>query len=102
MIKTILQEGFVLKSKGYYKHAIEAFYKALELDSTSAELLLEIAELYYLMGDEERALSYIESILDKNPTHIETLVLLKNIFINKKFLLFLLSKTALFIIFSAS
>ena len=28
MIKELLQEGFLLKSKGYYKHAIEAFYKA--------------------------------------------------------------------------
>ncbi|MBQ7764363.1 tetratricopeptide repeat protein [bacterium] len=84
MIKAILQEGFVLKSKGYYKHAIEAFYKALEFDNTSAELLLEIAELYYLLNDEERALNYIESILEKNPTHIETLKLLKNIFINKQ------------------
>ena len=33
MIKEILQEGFILKEKGYYKHAIEAFYKALEVDN---------------------------------------------------------------------
>jgi len=84
MIKRLLQEGFILKSKGYYKHAIEAFYKALELDNSSSELLLEIAEVYYLMGDEERTLNYIEQILEHNPTHIESLNLLKKIFVNKK------------------
>ena len=60
MIREILREGFVLKEKGYYKRAIESFYKALELDSSSVELLLEIAECYYFLDDEERALSYIE------------------------------------------
>ena len=73
MIKKILQEGFILKTKGYYKPAIEAFYKALELDNTSSELLLEIADCYYSMGEEERALNYIEQILEKAPTHIDTL-----------------------------
>lgn len=84
MIKNILQEGFILKTKGYYKHAIEAFYKALELDNASPELLFEIADSYYLMGDEEHALSYIEQVLEKIPTHIESLKLLKKIFIDKQ------------------
>ncbi len=84
MIKDLLQDGFILKSKGFYKHAIESFYKALEQDNNSSELLLEIAETYYLMKDEERALNYIEQILEKDPTHIESLKLLKNIFLNKK------------------
>lgn len=84
MIKDLLKEGFILKSKGYYKHAIEAFYKALEIDNTSPELLLEIADTYYLMGEEEHAINYLELILDKNPTHIGSLKLLEKIFINKK------------------
>lgn len=83
MIKDLLQEGFALKNRGHYKHAIEVFYKALELDNTSNELLLEIAELYYKMQNEERALNYIEQILDNNPKHIEALKLLKQIFIDK-------------------
>lgn len=83
MIKQLLKEGFVLKSKGYYKHAIETFYKALELDNKSSELLLEIAESYYLMHDEERALNYIEQIIEMNPSHIESLKLLKKIFLDK-------------------
>lgn len=83
MIKNLLQEGFLLKKKGYYKHSIKAFYKALELDNTSLELLLEIADCYYLMNNEERTLSYIEQILNKNPMHVDSLKLLEKIFINK-------------------
>ena len=83
MIKNLLQEGFALKSNGHYKHAIEVFYKALEEDNSSSELLLEIANLYYLMHNEERALSYIEQILNKEPSHINSLKLLKKIFIDK-------------------
>lgn len=84
MIKEILQEAFILKSKGYYKHSIEAFYKALELDNKSSELLLEIADCYYLMHDEERALNYIEQVLEFDSTHIDSLKLLKRIFIDKE------------------
>ncbi len=83
MIKDLLKEGFILKSKGYYKHAIEAFYKALEIDNTSPELLLEIADTYHRMGEEEHALNYLELVLDKNPTHIASLKLLEEIFISK-------------------
>ena len=84
MIKELLQEGFILKSKGKYKHAIEFFYKALEIDDTSSELMLEIAECYYFMGDIERALNYIEQSLQKNPAHIGSLKLLKQIFMGNK------------------
>lgn len=84
MIKNILKEGFILKSKGFYKQAIETFYKALEIDNTSSELLLEIAECYYLIKDFERAINYLEQILDKYPTHINSIKLLRNIFIDKE------------------
>lgn len=84
MIKKYLQEGFELKRKGYYKHSIESFYKVLELDNSCEEVLLEIAESYYLINDEERAFSYIEQILTKNPLHVDSLKLLQKIFIDKK------------------
>lgn len=80
MIKNLLLEGFTLKSQGHYKHAIEVFYKALEHDNASSELLLEIADLYFLMGNTERALNYIEQILEKEPAHIPSLKILKKIF----------------------
>lgn len=84
MIKNLLQEGFALKNKGHYKRAIEVFYKALEEDNNSTELMLEIASLYYKIQNEEKALNYIEQILNKNPEHLEALKLLKQIFIDKK------------------
>ena len=34
MIKDLIQEAFILKTKGYYKHAIETFYRILELDNS--------------------------------------------------------------------
>ena len=80
MIKDLLQEAFALKASGHYKHAIEVFYKALELDNTSSELLLEIADLYDKLGNEEKALNYIEQILNKEPTHVEALKFLKHVF----------------------
>jgi len=83
MIKNLLQEGFILKQRGHFKKAIEVFYKALEEDNTSSELLLEIADLYYKLNDEERSLGYIEQILDRDPEHINALKLLKQIFIDK-------------------
>ena len=84
MIKNLLQDGFILKSKGFYKHAIESFYKALEQDNNSSELLLEIAETYYLMKDNERTLNYIEQVLEKEPTHVDSLKLLKRVFLDRK------------------
>lgn len=84
MIKNLLQEGFVLKNRGHYKHAIEILYKALEQDNTSSELLYEIAETYKLMGNEEKALWYIQQVLKTDSLHVLSLKLLKNIFIEKK------------------
>jgi tetratricopeptide (TPR) repeat protein len=83
MIKDLLNEGFVLKSQGYYKHAIEVFYKVLELDNTSVEVLYEIAESYYRMGELERALNYLEQVLESCPSHIDGLRLLEKVFISK-------------------
>ena len=83
MIKNLLQEGFIQKNRGHYKNAVEVFYKALEEDNNSSELLFEIADLYYRMQNEEKSLSYIEQILAKNPEHIGALKLLQQIFIDK-------------------
>lgn len=84
MIKDIIQEAFILKSKGYYKNAIESFYRALGEDNSSIELLYEISECYFHMDDYERALNYLEQVLETSPTHINGLKLLKKIFIKKQ------------------
>lgn len=84
MIKELLKEAFILKTKGYYKNALEVFYKALEYDNSSLELFLEIAKCYYAMGDEEHSINYVEIVLEKNPAHINALKFLKQLFIDKK------------------
>lgn len=84
MIKETLQEAFLLKTKGYYRHAIENFYKAIDSEDFSVELLFEIAQCYFFMNNTERALNYIEQILETNPIHIESLKLLKEIFVKKQ------------------
>ena len=45
--------------------------------------MLEIADCYYLLQDEERALNYIEQVLATNPTHIGALKFLMHIFVSK-------------------
>lgn len=84
MINELIKKGFILKKQGYYKKALEVFYNVLSLDSDSVELLYEIANLYYLLNNEEIAISYIEQVLKRNPLHIESMILLKNIFLSKK------------------
>ena len=79
MIKNLLQEGFALKDRGHYKHAIEVFYKALEEDNTSTELLFEIADLYYRMQKE------LSTILNKFWTEFRNISPLLNFW--KKYLL---------------
>ena len=83
MIKDIIQEAFILKSKGYYKNAIESFYKALGEDNSSIELMYEISECYFFIEDFERSLNYLEQVLENSPTHLQSLRLLKEIFIKK-------------------
>ena len=46
MIKSLLQEMFILKERGYYKQAIEILYKLLEMSETqeaSEEIFYELA-----------------------------------------------------------
>ena len=83
MINELIKKGFILKKQGYYKKALEIFYNVLSMDNNSVELLYEIANLYYLLKNEEIAISYIEQVLKRNPLHIESMILLKNIFLNK-------------------
>jgi len=84
MIKDLIKKGFYLKKEKHYKQAIEVFYKVLEQDNKSAEVLMEIAELYYLINNEEKALNYIEQIIKINEMHIGALKLLEQIFLDKK------------------
>lgn len=76
MIKNLLQEMFILKSRGYYKQAIEILYKLLEYTESpeeSIEILYELAEIYFFSANLERAKHYIDKLLDLNPHHTEGL-----------------------------
>lgn len=73
MIKILLQEMFLLKEKGYYKQAIETLYKLLELVETTEEtneIIYELADVYFLTKNNERAIHYLEKLLETEPNHI--------------------------------
>lgn len=96
MIKNLLQEMFLLKEKGYYKQAIEILYKLLEIVETqdeTNEIIYELAEVYFLANNHERATHYLEKLLEVSPNHALALRLqiklsgdepTKRIFIAKK------------------
>lgn len=77
-----IQHAFELKEQKCYKQAIEMLYKALETESDNIEVLFQIGELYFLMGNSQRAIQYLEKVLLKNPTHSDSLALLKKIYIS--------------------
>lgn len=79
-----IKESFDLKEQGYYKQAIEMLYKALAIDYDNVEILSQLAELYYLLENNQRAIDYIEKALDIKPKHLVALELLKKIQIQEK------------------
>lgn len=50
-----IKRAFELKSQECYKQAIEMLYKALETESDNVEILYQIAELYFLLHNYDRA-----------------------------------------------
>lgn len=86
MIKSLLQEMFILKERGYYKQAIEILYKLLEMSETpeeSEEIFYELAEVYFYSGNIDRANHYVEKLLETNSTHIDALKLQIKLLANK-------------------
>lgn len=71
-----ITQSFDLKRQGYYKQAIEMLYKALSIESNNVEILSQLADLYFLLGNEERAKQYIDKTLEVNPQHLDCLKLL--------------------------
>ncbi len=62
-----LKTAFDYKNNGDYKKAIDYFYKALALDEESSEIMTELAFLYTKLFQYDRAVSYYEQILLRNP-----------------------------------
>lgn len=79
-----ITQSFDLKRQGFYKPAIEMLYKALTIENNNVEILSQLAELYYLLENYQRAINYIEKTLELNPLHIDCLKLMKTIYMKDK------------------
>ena len=75
-----IKRAFELKSQECYKQAIEMLYKALETESDNVEILYQIAELYFLLHNYDRAEQYLEKVLTSLPGHIASLKLSRTIY----------------------
>lgn len=80
-MKNIMIEAFDLKRQGYYKQAIEVYYKLLSETEDNIEILAELADLYFLMKNNSKSLHYIEKVLELDPEHVQSLITLKNIYL---------------------
>ena len=76
-------EAFELKRQGYYKQAIEVYYKLLSETDDNVEILVELADLYFLMKNLSKATHYIEKVLEIEPKHIQALEILKKIYVSQ-------------------
>ena len=79
-----ITKSFDLKRQGYYKPAIEMLYKALNIENNNVEILSQLAELYYLLGNYQRAKNYIEKTLELNNNHFYCLDLMRKILVSEK------------------
>ncbi len=82
-MKNVMTEAFDLKRKGYYKQAIEVYYKLLSEISDNVEVLSELADLYYLLKNNERAVHYVTKALEIESEHINSLVVLKKVYLSE-------------------
>ena len=82
-MKNAMIEAFELKRKGYYKQAIEIYYKLLSKVSDNVEILAELADLYYLLNNNDRALHYIAKSLEIKSDHIGSLKVLRKVYISE-------------------
>ena len=83
-MKQVMIEAFELKQKGYYKQAIEIFYKLLAKENDNIEILSELGELYLLLKNYDRAINYTNKALEINNSHIHSLSTACKIYIEKK------------------
>ena len=64
-----IKKAFEYKNNGDYKEAIDFFYKALAIDNESAEIMSELADLYSKLCQYDRAFSFYEQVILKNPSN---------------------------------
>ena len=78
-----IKQSFTLKEQGFYKPAIVMLYKALDIDPDNIEILAQLAQIYKLLGEEDRTTQYIEKVLEIDNNHIDSLKLLLEIYEGK-------------------
>lgn len=78
-----IKRAFELKSQECYKQAIEMLYKALETENDNAEIMYQIAELYFLLHNYDRAEQYLGKVLAADSEHIRSLKLLSTIYLHR-------------------
>ena len=61
-----IKKAFDYKNAGDYKNAMDYFYKALAVENNSVEIMNELASLYALLCQYDRAVSLYEQILAKD------------------------------------
>jgi len=83
-MKNMMIEAFELKRKGYYKQAIEIYYKIMSSSGDDIEILAELADLYFLLGNNERAVHYAEKALEINPVHSGSLDVMRKVLLSEK------------------
>lgn len=83
-MKNSMIEAFELKRKGYYKQAIEIYYKLLSSMGDNADVLSELADLYFLLGNNERAIHYITKALEIESNHTNSLRVLRSVYLSQK------------------
>ena len=79
-MKELILEAFDLKNRGYYKQAIEVYYKLFAKDGDNVEVLAELADLYLKLNNTERALHYVNKVFEKEPNNITGLNIAIKIF----------------------
>lgn len=78
-----IKKSFELKNQGYYKPAIEMLYKALAIESDNIEILAQLAHLYKMLDNYQRSIYYIEKVLELDKNHVDSLFLLKEIYLEQ-------------------
>ncbi len=77
--KALTGIGFIMIEMGNNRRAIDYFNRALKISRESPQAHYGIAYLYYTMGKMIWSRRRVEKILDMNPLHFETLLLMADI-----------------------
>jgi len=83
-MKELIVEAFDLKKRGYFKQAIEIYYKLLSQTGDDVEILTELADLYFELENTERTLHYTSKALEIEPENIRALKVNNKVYIKEK------------------